>query len=350
MVSINVGILGATGIVGQRIASLLVSHPWFKLAAVSGGERNYGKSYAAVLRDGGEGLPASIRDLRVSASDPAAFADCRLVFSALPNEAASDIEPAFAAAGHAVVSNARSYRMEADVPLVIPEINPEHLKVIDEQQRRRGWAGYIVANPNCVAAHLALALAPIHSAFGLRQVQVTTLQAVSGAGYGGVDALSIIDNVIPYISGEEEKLEIEPRKLLGGLNEDETSITLADFAVSATCTRVPVLDGHLETVSVSLAQPATEAALTAAWQGWQPLADAGLPSAPAHPTIYRPESNRPQSRLDRDVAGGMASVIGRLRPCPLLDYKFVTLGHNLVRGAAGGVVILAELLHRVGRV
>jgi aspartate-semialdehyde dehydrogenase len=347
MVSINVGVLGATGLVGSRIVSLLANHPWFRVAAVSGGSRNQGRRYAEARRDGGAGLPDYIGNLKVAASDAAAFADCPLILSALPAEVASDVEPGFAAAGHAVVSNAKSDRLAPDVPLVVPEINPDHLALIDVQQRKRNWRGYIVTNPNCATIVLSLAIAPLYAAFGLRQLQVTTLQAISGAGYGGVDALSLIDNVVPFIAGEEDKVEIEPRKLLGTLDHGE--VAFADVAISATCTRVPVLDGHLVSLSLQLGRLAQPDEILAVWREWQPLKERNLPSAPVHPVIYLTAPDRPQPRLDRDTEGGMAIVIGRLRPCPALDYKFVALGHNLVRGAAGGVILIAELLKSEGR-
>ncbi len=347
MVSINVGVLGATGLVGSRIVSLLAQHPWFRVAAVSGGQRNQGRRYAEARRDGGVSLPDYIANLKVAASESAAFADCPLILSALPAEVASDVEPAFAAAGHALVSNAKSYRLASDVPLIVPEINADHLALIGVQQQRRNWSGYIVTNPNCSTIVLSLAIAPLYVAFGLRQLQVTTLQAISGAGYGGVDALSLIDNVVPFISGEEDKVESEPRKLLGAIRNDE--VAFADIAISATCIRVPVLDGHLEALSLQLDQPAQADEILTAWREWQPLQQRELPSAPAHPVIYLDTPDRPQPRLDRDIAGGMATVIGRLRPCPALDYKFVALGHNLVRGAAGGVILIAELLKSEGQ-
>ncbi len=347
MVSIKVGVLGATGLVGSRIVSLLAHHPWFRVAAVSGGQRNHGRRYAEARHDGGAGVPDYIADLKVAASDATAFADCQLILSALPAEVASDVEPVFAAAGHAVVSNAKSYRLAPDVPLIVPEVNADHLALIDVQQRRRNWSGYIVTNPNCSTIVLSLAIAPLYAAFGIRQLQVTTLQAISGAGYGGVDALSLIDNVIPFIAGEEDKIESEPRKLLGAFSND--GIAFADFAISATCIRVPVLDGHLEALSLQLDRPAQADEILTTWRDWQPLKQRNLPSAPAHPVIYLDAPDRPQPRLDRDAAGGMATVIGCLRRCPVLDYKLIALGHNLVRGAAGGVILIAELLKSEGR-
>jgi aspartate-semialdehyde dehydrogenase len=259
-----------------------------------------------------------------------------------------------ARAGLGVISNASAHRMWQDVPLIVPEVNPEHARLIEEQRRNRGWRGFIVTNPNCSTISLTLALAPLHGAFGLRQVFVTTLQALSGAGYNGVSALDIVDNVVPYIGGEEEKMESEPRKLLSTLVNGEGASRLrleppGDLKLSAQCTRVPTTDGHLEMVSVKLGREASAEDLLACWEEWRPRPQQlGLPSAPARPVVVRPEANRPQPRFDRDTEGGMATVVGRLRPCPLLDYKFALLGHNLVRGAAGGVLLIAELLKAEG--
>ena len=344
MERIKVGVLGATGIVGERIVALLADHPWFTVAALGGSERAAGRRYGDLL----PAAPPGAADLVVQPLTPRAFAGCRLVFSALPADVAAEVEPAFAAAGYGVVSNASSFRMAADVPLLIPEVNADHLGLIPRQQAARGWSGFLVTNPNCSTIHLTLALAPLHRAFGLAAVSVTTLQALSGAGRHGVAALSIIDNVVPYIGGEEDKLEREPQKLLGRLAGD--AIAPAGFPVSAQCTRVATTNGHLEMVSVRLDRPASAEELAATWTAWQPLAGRNLPSAPAHPVLVRDEPDRPQPRLDRDTAGGMASVVGRLRPCPIFDYKFAVLGHNLVRGAAGGVILIAELIVAEGLV
>jgi len=351
----RVAVLGATGLVGQRLVRLLVGHPWFDLVAVGGSLRRAGTPFGEALRPlaGGdlrpETLPPAWADLPLLPCIPSEDFACDLVFSALPAEAAQDVEPAFAAAGYAVVSNARSYRMAPDVPLIIPEVNADHLGLIDAQRRGRGWRGFIVTNPNCSTITMTLALAPLAEAFGLRAVQVTTMQALSGAGFSGPAAIDMLDNVIPYISGEEDKLETEPGKLLGTLEGD--AITPLPLAISAQCNRVATLHGHLECVAVQLARPADEADLLAAWHTWQPLQAAGLdlPSAPTTPVIVLDAPDRPQPRRDRDLAGGMVSVVGRLRPDPVLDYKFVVLGHNLDRGAAGGTLLIAELLHATGR-
>ena len=269
-----------------------------------------------------------------------------LVFSALPAENATEIEENFAAAGYAVCSNARSYRYEPDVPLLIPEVNPEHLALIDIQKRNRGWKGFIATNPNCSTTHLVSALHPLHERFGVKKVMVVTMQAISGAGYPGVSSMDIIDNIVPYIGGEEEKMEQkEPQKLLGVF--DGQGVQYADFVVSAQCTRVPIRNGHLEAVSVEFENEASEAEVLAAWREYHPLAQQlQLPNAPDPAIIYMEAADRPQPRLDR-LAGtvpGMATVVGRLRPDPIFDYKFLVLGHNTIRGAAGGSLLNAELL------
>lgn len=355
MNKIPVGVVGATGAVGQRLVRLLNGHPWFEIAAMAGSERTCGKRYGDTLRP----APASagtvaddVLEMRLAPSEAASFANCAIVFSALPADAAREIEPELARQGVAVVSNASAHRMEADVPLVIPEVNPGHVRLVEEQKRRRGWKGYIVTNPNCSTISLTLALAPLQYAFGLESLFVTTLQAISGAGFNGVAGLDILDNVIPYIGGEEDKVETEPLKLLGTLTDDNSAIEpLPGVKISAQCTRVPTTDGHLEMASVKLKSAASEQQLIEAWEGWRSLPqELGLPTAPHAPVVYRTEPNRPQPRMDRDTGNGMASVVGRLRPCPLLDYKFALLGHNLVRGAAGGVLLIAELLKAEGYV
>jgi aspartate-semialdehyde dehydrogenase len=347
-------VLGATGLVGQRLVRSLVDHPWFELAAVGGSQRRAGTPFAEALHPlaGGDlhasALPPSLAGLRVQTCAPGEAYDCDLVFSALPAEVAGEVEPAFAQAGYAVVSNAKSHRMEADVPLVIPEVNHQHISLVEAQRRKRGWRGCIVTNPNCSTIALTLALAPLAARFGVEAVLVTTMQALSGAGLGGPGALDMLDNVVPYIGGEEEKMETEPKKLLGTLGPD--GIEPSDIKVSAQCNRVGTLHGHLECVAVKLAGSASREQILAAWRDWHPLEEAGLrlPSAPSRPVIYLEEPNRPQPRVDRDLENGMASITGRLRADPILDYKFVTLGHNLARGAAGGTLLLAELLHASG--
>jgi aspartate-semialdehyde dehydrogenase len=346
----KVGVIGATGAVGQQLVRMLDGHPWFEVAAMAGSARTTGKRYGDTLRPtyGAPPLSERLSEMHLAPSRPESFSECRFVFSALPSEAAQELEPGLARAGLGVVSNASTYRADPDVPLIVPEVNPDHLRVIDTQRRERGWPGFIGTNPNCSAIILTLALAPLHRAFGLRRVFVTTLQAVSGAGFNGVGALDILDNVIPYIGGEEDKLEAEPVKMLSELDLSGGSARLrppGSLAVSAQCTRVPTTNGHLEMVSVEFERKPTAEEIVECWQGWRPLPrELGLPTAPAAPVVVRSEPNRPQTRLDRDAGGGMASVVGRLRECPLLDYKFAVLGHNLVRGAAGGVLLIAELL------
>lgn len=346
---IKVGVLGATGAVGQKVVRLLDGHPWFEVAAMSGSARTTGKSYGETLRPTGyaSALSTSLLEARLVPSAAESFSECKAVFSALPADAASELEPAMARAGLAVISNASAHRPLADVPLVVPEVNGDHLGVIARQKRERGWSGCIVTNPNCSTIVLTLALAPLHRTFGIEQVFVTTLQAVSGAGFNGVGGLDIIDNVVPYIGGEEDKVETEPPKILGSLDE-QSEFVPAPVRLSAQCTRVPTTDGHLEMVSIKLGKRASAEEIIECWREWKPLEEMGLPSAPPQPVVVRAEVNRPQPRLDRDEGNGMAAVVGRLRPCPLLDYKFALLGHNLVRGAAGGVVLIAELMKAEG--
>jgi aspartate-semialdehyde dehydrogenase len=350
MSKLKVGVLGATGAVGQRIVRLLDGHPWFEVGAMAGSDRTTGKTFGETLRPvpGDGALSETLLDARLSPSHPSSFSDCRIVFSALPAEAARDIEPELARAGLGVVSNASAYRMGADVPLIVPEVNPDHLRLIEAQRRNRGWSGFIVTNPNCSTISLTLGLAPLHQAFGLEQVFVTTLQAMSGAGYNGVSGMEIVDNIVPFIGGEEEKIETEPLKLLSKLVLDPSAPRLeppSDLKLSAQCTRVPTTDGHLEMVSVKLQREVSANEIIECWQNWRAAPqELDLPSAPARPVVVRTEPNRPQPRFDRDTERGMATVVGRLRPCSLLDYKFALLGHNLVRGAAGGVLLIAELL------
>jgi aspartate-semialdehyde dehydrogenase len=344
--------------VGQRLVRLLNGHPWFGIVALAGSERTSGKLYGEVVRP----APASagtvedaVLNMMLRCPEPASFSECAIVFSALPSDAAKEIEPQLAAAGIGVVSNASTYRMEADVPLIVPEVNPDHLRLIEFQRRQRGWSGFLVTNPNCSTISLTLALAPLHRAFGLESAYVTTLQAISGAGFNGVSALDMVDNVVPYIGGEEDKIETEPLKLLGSLTDGPGNSLRIEpppaLKLSAQCTRVPTTDGHLEMVSVKLRTPATQQEIVTAWESWRPAPQQlDLPSAPLRPVVVRTEPNRPQPRFDRDEEGGMATVIGRLRPCPLLDWKFALLGHNLVRGAAGGVLLIAELLKSEGYV
>jgi len=344
MSKIRVGILGATGAVGQRFVQLLMGHPWFEITVLAASERSAGKRYADacrwILR---EDMPEPVRDMVLEYGTPGL--ECDLLFSALPANIAREVEPPFAAAGYVVCSNASAYRMEPDIPLLIPEVNPDHTALIEVQRHRRGWSGFIVTNPNCTATHLVSALKPLHDAFGLEKVFMVSMQAVSGAGYPGVPSLDILDNVIPYISNEEAKVESEPRKLLGRLVGDH--VEMAPFTVSAQCNRVAVRNGHTECVSVALQRRATRDEIIEALQSFQGIPQhLGLPHAPQPPILVRDEADRPQPRMDR-LAGsvpGMTTVVGRIRPCPLLDWKFVLLGHNTIRGAAGGALLNAELL------
>ena len=342
MKKIPVGILGATGMVGQRFIQLLADHPWFQIAALAASDRSTGKRYAEACHWlMPTPMPESVSDLTVHSIEP--DLECRLVFSAMPADIAGPAEESFARAGYAVCSNASSHRMDADVPLLIPEVNADHTALIDVQRRQRGWDGLIVTSANCSTTALTLALKPLHVAFGLRKLFVVTMQAVSGAGYPGVPSLDILDNVVPYIGGEEEKMERESVKLLGTFEHDQ--VRLAPIAVSAQCNRVAVRDGHTECTSIELEQKASVEEVIAALEAFGPSAEvAPLPSTPAKPIVVRREHDRPQPVRDRDAGQGMAVSVGRVRPCPLLDLKFVVLGHNTVRGAAGGSIHNAELL------
>jgi aspartate-semialdehyde dehydrogenase len=342
---VKVGILGATGAVGQRFVQMLQGHPWFEITALCASERSADKRYADACNWNLRGdMPLHLRDVVLQEAVPGM--DCQIFFSALPGDAARTLEQALAAGGHVVCSNASAHRYDEDIPLLIPEVNPEHLGLIEIQKRRRGWQGYITTNPNCSTTHLVSALHPLHTAFGIRKLFVVTMQAVSGAGYPGVSSMDILDNVVPYIGKEEEKMEKrEPHKLLGRF--DGTKIQTADFVVSAHCNRVPVRNGHLEAVSVEFERKPSLDEIREAWQEYKPLAQQlGLPSAPQPALIYKEEQDRPQPRLDR-LAGtvpGMATVMGRLREDPLFHAKFLVLGHNTIRGAAGGSLLNAELL------
>lgn len=342
---IKVGVLGATGAVGQRFVQMLQGHPWFEIAELYASERSSGKRYADACKWNLRGdMPAHLRDVRLLDCAPGGAS--QIVFSALPAETAGAIEADFAAAGHVVCSNARNHRYDADVPLLIPEVNPDHLALIDIQKRNRGWSGYITTNPNCSTTHMVSALHPLHVRFGLKKLFVVTMQAVSGAGYPGVSSMDIMDNVVPYIGGEEEKMEQkEPQKLLGVF--DGAAIHYADFVVSAHCNRVPVRNGHLIAISAEFETRPAQEEILAAWRDYRPLAQRlKLPSAPQPAILYDERNDRPQPRLDR-LAGsvpGMATVVGRLRPDPIFHYKFLALGHNTIRGAAGGSLLNAELL------
>lgn len=342
MQKLDVAVLGATGAVGQRFVQLLENHPWFHVAEVIGSDRTAGRTYGEAARWVLNGEPpASVRDLTVKALD--ADFTSPLIFSALPKEAAETREIELAAAGHVVCTNASPYRMTEDVPLLLPEANADHIGLIDVQRRQRGWSsGALVANSNCTAMPIVMALAPLRS-FGITRMMVVSMQAISGAGYPGVSALDIVDNVVPYIGGEEEKVETEPLRMLGTLENER--VTWLDTLVSASCNRVAVIDGHMVSISLELRAQPTEAAILAAWESFcGPGIVSSLPSAPAKPVIYMQQADRPQPRRDRDAGHGMSTTIGRLRPCPLLGYKFTALSHNTIRGAAGGSIFNAELL------
>jgi aspartate-semialdehyde dehydrogenase len=340
---LRVGILGATGTVGQRFVQMLANHPQFEVTALAASDRSQNKPYAEACtwRLVGD-MPAAVRKLPVRAPEPPL--DCDFVFSSLPSDCARDVEEQFARAGYPVVSNSAAWRMEHDVPLLIPEINPEHLGLIEGQRRNRGFRrGYIVTDPNCSTITLALALAPLEAQFGLESVAVTTMQAISGAGYPGVASMDIADNVIPYISQEEEKMEREARKILGRL--EGTAVREAPVRLSAQCNRVGVTDGHLVAVRVKLAKPAKLEEVRHALQSFSGVPQQlRLHSAPERPVIVREEADRPQPKLDRDAGRGMSVTVGRLFPDRVLDYRFMVLGHNTIRGAAGAAILNAELL------
>ncbi len=345
MAPIPVGILGATGMVGQQFIALLANHPWFKVEYLGASERSAGKAFkdAAAWR-----LPSPLPDdvaRRVVVAATPGHAP-KLVFSGLDSSVAGEIEGAFAEAGHIIVSNSRNYRMEQHVPLLIPEVNADHLKLLDAQAAH-GWKGRILTNPNCATVVLAMALAPLRQ-FGLKTTIITTLQAISGAGYPGVPSWDILGNVIPHIGGgEEEKIETETKKILGTLNVNR--IENHPVRLSATTTRVPVQNGHTGSISVGLEQKPTPEAVIEAWRSFRGRPqELELPSAPPQPVVYLTEQNRPQPILDANRDGGMTVTVGRLRPCPLFDYKFVALGHNTIRGAAGAAILNAELMHREG--
>ncbi len=341
---IEVGILGATGMVGQNFIRFLQGHPWFDLKWLGASDRSAGKKYRDAMTWHFGALPETVADLTVAECKPGNAP--RLVFSALDASVATEIERAFAQAGHVVVSNSKNHRMDRDVPLLVPEINPDHLRLVPGQQRARGWKGQIVTNPNCSTVGLTMGLGPLKP-FGITRVIVTTMQAISGAGYPGVASMDITGNVIPYIGGEEEKMEQETQKILGEFRGDHIEPLAA--RVSAHCNRVQVVDGHTETVSVEFSSKPAHAELRAAFENFASVPqERKLPSAPPHPVIYLSEANRPQPRKDVERERGMAAFVGRLRPCPVLDYKFVVLSHNTIRGAAGAAVLNAELMHSEG--
>ncbi|MDZ7630719.1 MAG: aspartate-semialdehyde dehydrogenase [Gemmatimonadaceae bacterium] len=337
-----VAVLGATGMVGQTFIRLLADHPWFRVTTVAASERSAGKSFADAAHWLEGTMPASVRDLTVQPCDPDVIGES-VVFSALDSGPAQELEPAFARRGAIVLSNAKSYRMAPDVPLLIPEINASHLGLIDIQRALRGWNGAIVTNANCATIVLAMALAPLHSAFGARRLFVATMQAVSGAGYPGVSSLDILGNVIPYIGDEEPKLETEGQKILGVL--ENGAVRGAPFAISAHTNRVAVEHGHTVCLSVEFDAPVTPDMALAALRDWKgdPAAH-GLPSSPPMPLVVHTSLNRPQPRRDVNVDGGMSVHVGRVRSDPQFHLRLVAMGHNVIRGAAGASIQNAELL------
>ncbi|MGA7887438.1 MAG: aspartate-semialdehyde dehydrogenase [Acidobacteriaceae bacterium] len=342
----KIGILGATGMVGQRFIQLLENHPWFEVAWLAASDRSSGRSYGEAVRwKLDTPLPARIAAMPVSPATPEGAP--KVIFAALDADIARDLEPKFAAAGCAVISNSSAFRMNPDVPLVIPEVNAEHLVLVENQSWRKASGGYIVTNPNCSAIGLVLALKPIVERFGIEAIFVSTMQAISGAGYPGVPSIDILGNVIPFIKNEEEKMQEETLKLLGRLNDGVVEPLAAKM--SAHCNRVPVEDGHTESVSIQLSRKATREDLLAAWADFAPLAGRDLPTAPAQPVEFVAADDRPQPRLDRMRGAGMAATVGRLRPCGLLDWKFTVLSHNTIRGAAGAALLNAELLVSLGK-
>ena len=345
MSKIEVGILGATGMVGQHFIKFLDGHPWFEATWLGASDRSAGKKYREAAKWHLGGLaPDAVRDRVVDECKPGNAP--RLLFSAMDASVATEIEQAFAAAGHVVVSNSKNHRMDRDVPLLVPEVNPDHLKLIPGQQRLRGWKGQIVTNPNCSTVVLTMGLGPLKQ-FGIQKVVATTLQAISGAGYPGVPSMDIMGNVIPFIGGEEEKMQQETQKILGTLRADHIEPLTAK--VSAHCNRVPVVDGHTVTISVEFSSKPSHDDVIHAFQNFRSLPqERDLPSAPRHPVQYMPEHDRPQPRKDVERERGMAAFVGRLRACPVFDYKFIALGHNTVRGAAGAAVLNAELMHSEG--
>ena len=343
---ISVGILGATGMVGQHFVKFLQNHPWFEISWLAASDRSAGKPYqeATAWRLDGA-MPRVVEQMKVGECKTGNGAP-RLVFSAMDASVATEIEREFAQAGHVVVSNSRNHRMEPDVPLLIPEVNPDHLKIIPHQQRLRGWKGQIATNPNCSTIVLAMALAPLKP-FGITRVVATTMQAISGAGYPGVASMDINANVIPFIGGEEEKMQQETQKILGDFTGE--GLRPLNARVSAHCNRVPVVDGHTVTVSVEFERKPSKDDIIRALVNYRSVPqERQLPSAPPQPVIYMEENDRPQPRRDVERERGMAVFVGRLRECPVLDYKFVAMGHNTIRGAAGAAVLNAELMYSEG--
>ena len=346
-----VAVLGATGAVGQAFIRLLANHPWFELAEVAASERSAGRPYAEAAKwIGDDAIPSKVAGLTVQACDPKAVRS-PIVFSALDSSVAGEAEAAFAIAGRTVLTNAKNYRMEPDVPLVIAEVNPDHLDILDAQRKNRKWRGAIVTNGNCAAIAAVLPLAPLHEAFGVTRVFMATMQAVSGAGYPGVASLDILGNVIPFIKDEEPKLEAEVRKFLGRRSMTSDRIDNADIAVSSHTNRVPVEHGHTIVMSVELDRKADVAEIEQTLRGWRGASEAcGLPSSPDRPLVVADQPDRPQPRRDVDAGAGMTVTVGRVRPDTVFDVRLVALGHNIIRGAAGASVLNAELMAATGRI
>jgi len=339
----EVAVLGATGMVGQRFIEMLVQHPFFELTALTASERSAGKKYEKAAKWYLEGeMPEEVRDMTVKKTNPAKI-KADLVFSALPSGAAKEVEAKFAENGAMVASNASANRMEEDIPLLIPEVNPEHLKLVEIQKEKRKWDGCIITNPNCTVIPCVLSLKPVLDRFGLEKVFMVSMQALSGAGYAGVPSMAIVDNVIPFIKGEEPKVEVEALKLLGELEGE--GVKNADFTLSASCNRVAALDGHTESIFVETKEEASVEEVKKAMSRFKALPqELKLPSAPENPIHVLEAEDRPQPRLDRMREKGMAITVGRLREDPILDFKYTALGHNTIRGAAGASVLNAELL------
>lgn len=346
----RVGILGATGTVGQRFIQLLERHPWFEVAWLAASDRSAGKTYReACAWKLDTPMPQRVAEMTMQPNTPESVGTAlpRIIFAALDTGVARELEPQFAAAGCAVISNSSAFRMAPDVPLVVPEVNGDHLSLLESQAVRAQSGGYIVTNPNCSAIGLVMALKPLEQRFGIESLFVSTMQAVSGAGYPGVASLDILGNVVPYIPNEEEKMQEEVGKLLGRFTG--SAIEPLSAKLSAHCNRVAVVDGHTECVSIKLRTSATREEMLDAWSNFHPLDGKQFPSAPESPVLYNDAPDRPQPRLDVSAGRGMSTTVGRLRPCPLLDWKFVLLSHNTLRGAAGAAVLNAEVLARSGK-
>src|SRR2546430_8194134 len=343
---ISVGLVGATGVVGQRFVQMLEDRPWFEVAWLAASDRAEGRPYGEAARwKLKPAIPARVAQMQVSPAKPDGAP--KVIFAALDASIAAELEPQFADAGCAVITNSSALRMKSDVPLVIPEVNPDHVKLLECQAWRRKSGGFVVTNPNCSAIGLVMALAPLDRQFGLETVMAVTMQAVSGAGYPGVASLDILGNVIPYIAKEEEKMEEETRKLLGTLNG--SGINLAPFKMSAQCNRVAVEDGHTESVSVKFKKKAQAGEILEAWKHFSGIPqEQQFPTAPEIPVRYLDATDRPQPRFDVEFVGGMTTTVGRLRPCAVLDWKFTLLSHNTIRGAAGAALLNAELLKSQG--